>query len=45
MLSKEMDITTRTITRWETGEIPIPKMAEMALELIVLKAKRDKGSR
>ena len=44
-LSKEMGITTRTITRWENRETPIPKVAEMALELAVLKAKRKGRSR
>ena len=44
-LCKEMGISTRTITRWETGEVPIPKVAEMALELVVLKAKRKGWSR
>ena len=43
-LSKEMEITTRTITRWENGEVPIPKTVELALELLVLKAKQ-KGKR
>ena len=38
-LARDMDIAVRTITRWENGHIPIPKMAEMALELIVLKVK------
>jgi len=44
-LSKEMGITTRTITRWENREVSIPKVAEMALELVVLKAKRKGRSR
>ncbi len=44
-LCKEMGISTRTITRWETGEVPVPKVAEMALELAVLKAKRKGRSR
>ena len=43
-LSREMDITIRTITRWETGEVPIPKIAEMTLRFIELKA-RKKGKR
>jgi len=40
-LAKKMDITIRTITRWETGEVPIPKTVELALEHIALKAKRN----
>ena len=43
-LAKELEIAVRTVTRWENGQVSIPKMAEMALELIVLKAKR-KGKR
>lgn len=41
-LSKEMDITIRTITRWENGEIEIPKVVELALQSI---AKREKAKR
>ena len=44
-LGKLMGTSGRTVRRWETGEIPMPKMAEMALELIVLKAKQKKGKR
>ena len=43
-LARDMDIAVRTITRWENGQVPIAKVAEMALALIVLKAKR-KGKR
>jgi len=44
-LGNLMDTSGRTVRRWENGEIQIPKMAEMALELIVLKAKQKKGTR
>jgi transcriptional regulator with XRE-family HTH domain len=30
-LAKEMGVTIRTITRWERGEFPIPRIAELAL--------------
>ena len=43
-LSKEMDVTVRSITRWETGEVEIPKIAVLALKLIVREAK-EKGGR
>lgn len=43
MLAKDLEIAVRTVTRWENGQVPIPKMAEMALELIVLKAKRKRN--
>ena len=36
-LSEEMGITIRTITRWENGEIEIPKVVELALRSIVKK--------
>jgi len=34
-LAKEMGVTIRTITRWETGEFPIPRIAELALRSVV----------
>jgi len=40
-LSTEMKVTIRSITRWETGEIPVPKMAELALRFIALEAKKQ----
>ena len=33
-LSKEIDVTIRSLTRWETGETPIPKIAELALKYV-----------
>jgi transcriptional regulator with XRE-family HTH domain len=39
-LAKEMDITIRTLTRWETGEYPVSRMGELAIETIVRRAKR-----
>ncbi len=30
-LAREMDLYVRSISRWETGEIPLPKLAELAL--------------
>jgi transcriptional regulator with XRE-family HTH domain len=38
-LSKEIDVTIRSLTRWETGETPIPKIAEIALKHVVSAAK------
>jgi transcriptional regulator with XRE-family HTH domain len=37
-LAKEMGVTIRTITRWETGEFPIPRIAELALRSVVQEA-------
>ena len=36
-LSKEIDVSTRGISRWERGETPIPKIAELALRYVVEK--------
>ncbi len=43
-LSRELDIAIRSLTRWETGETPIPKIAELALKYVIEK-KREKETR
>ncbi len=43
-LSKEMDVTIRTITRWENGEVKIPKVVEIAVRAIVRDAKKKRRS-
>ena len=43
-LSREIDVTIRSLTRWETGETPIPKIAELALRYVVEK-RRGKAKR
>ena len=43
-LSREIDVTIRSLTRWETGETPIPKIAELALKYVSEKKPR-KGTR
>ncbi len=43
-LSKEMGITIRTITRWENGEVKIPKVVEIAVRAIVRDAKKKRRS-
>jgi len=30
-LAKELGVTLRTVARWERGEFPIPRVAELAL--------------
>jgi transcriptional regulator with XRE-family HTH domain len=40
-LAQEMDLFIRTISRYETGEIEIPKVTELALRYIAEKAKRQ----
>jgi transcriptional regulator with XRE-family HTH domain len=39
-LAQEMDLFVRTISRYETGELPIPRVAELALHYIVSKTKQ-----
>jgi transcriptional regulator with XRE-family HTH domain len=36
-LSKEIDVSVRGISRWENGDVPIPKIAALALQYIVEK--------
>jgi transcriptional regulator with XRE-family HTH domain len=36
-LAKEMGVFVRTVSRWETGEVTMPKIAELALKYIVNK--------
>lgn len=43
-LAHEIDVMIRSLTRWETGETPIPKIAELALKYVIEK-KRGKGKR
>ncbi len=42
-LANEMGVTLRTISRWERGEFPIPKIAELALTTVVSEAKKKGG--
>jgi transcriptional regulator with XRE-family HTH domain len=39
-LAKEMGLFIRTISRYETGELKIPKVTELALRYIVQQSKR-----
>ena len=40
-LRKEMGLFIRTISRYETGEIQIPKVTELALRYIAEKVKKQ----
>jgi transcriptional regulator with XRE-family HTH domain len=33
-LAKRLDVKPLTVLRWENGQVPIPKMAELALKEI-----------
>jgi DNA-binding transcriptional regulator YiaG len=41
-LSKELDVTIRSITRWETDVNPIPKMAALALRYLASETRAKK---
>ena len=41
-LANEMGVTLRTVSRWERGNFPIPRLAELALRTIIREAK-EKG--
>jgi transcriptional regulator with XRE-family HTH domain len=43
-LAEEMEVTIRSISRWENGDFSIPKMAQLALKYIVEK-QRGKNDR
>jgi DNA-binding XRE family transcriptional regulator len=43
-LSKEIDVSVRGISRWENDDIPIPKIAELALRYIIDKQQKKKGT-
>jgi len=42
-LSKEMDVTIRTISRWDRGGFTIPRIAELALRTVVSENKKKGG--
>jgi transcriptional regulator with XRE-family HTH domain len=42
-LSKEIDVSVRGISRWEHGDIAIPKIGELALRYIAEKHQGKKG--
>jgi DNA-binding transcriptional regulator YiaG len=41
-LARELDVDVMTVSRWERGVVPIPRMAELALSAIKPKQKGDK---
>jgi transcriptional regulator with XRE-family HTH domain len=43
-LAEEMDLFIRTISRYETGELKIPKVTELAMRYIAGKAKNPERS-
>jgi len=41
-IAKEMGVHLRTVTRWEIGEIVIPRVVELALQYIADKVKKNR---
>jgi DNA-binding transcriptional regulator YiaG len=41
-LAKEMNVHLRTVTRWEIGEVIVPRVVELALRYIVEHAKKER---
>jgi len=39
-LSQRIDVSERGVRRWENGEVPIPKIAELALRYLAEKKQR-----
>ncbi len=39
-LSKMIDVSERGIRRWENGEVPIPKIAELAMRYLAEKHRK-----
>jgi DNA-binding transcriptional regulator YiaG len=42
-LAKEMGVHLRTVTRWEIGEVAVPRVVELALQHIVEHTKKKAG--
>ena len=40
MLARELDLYVRTISRYETGELEIPRVTELALRYVVQQTKQ-----
>ncbi len=38
-LARELDVSVITVSRWERGAVPIPRMAELALAALKPRAK------
>ena len=41
-LAEEMGVHLRTVTRWEIGEVVIPRVVELAIRYIADKAKKNR---
>jgi DNA-binding transcriptional regulator YiaG len=42
-LAREFDVDVITVSRWERGVVPIPRMAELALVSLKPRPKQKKG--
>lgn len=41
-LAKELDVNVMTVWRWEKGELPVPRMAELALSSLKPRPKQKR---
>lgn len=41
-IAREMGVHLRTVTRWEIGEVMVPRVVELALRYIVEHVKKDR---
>jgi DNA-binding transcriptional regulator YiaG len=42
-LAHELDVHVLTVSKWERGVVPIPRMAELALSSLKPRRKKEKG--
>jgi DNA-binding transcriptional regulator YiaG len=42
-LARELDVHVVTVSKWERGVVPIPRMAEMALSSLKPRRKNEEG--
>jgi DNA-binding transcriptional regulator YiaG len=42
-LAGELDVHVITVSKWERGVVPIPRMAELALASLKARAKKKEG--
>jgi DNA-binding transcriptional regulator YiaG len=42
-LARELDVHVLTVSKWERGVVPIPRMAELALLSLKPRAKKKEG--
>lgn len=43
-LARELDVHVLTVSKWERGVVPVPRMAVLALSALRQKSKKKKGA-